>query len=267
MCRLYGVSRSGFYARQGRGVSTRARANAQLLPVIRAIHAASGQSYGSPRVHRTLSAQHGIRCGKQRVARLMQRAGLRGRVVQIYRRQPGLHRFFDGIGNQRRQAPTGVNQVWVGDLTYLRAGRQRWYLAVVMDLYSRRIVGWAMGRQRTQRLTTRALRIAVHQRRPPHGVIFHTDRGIEYVGRHHRAQLLAFGLQPSTNRPRHSEDNSHMESFFHSLKAERIHGTRFASYPELHRVVREYIEHFYNRHRMHSSLDYRSPEQYELQTV
>jgi len=261
MCRMYGVTRSGYYAWRRRGAPQRQRANAMLLQEIKRIYRQSAGTYGSPRVHHELHAR-GQRCGCKRVARLMRDNGLRGRVARVYRRQPGLKRFYR-LGNQWRGVKlTRTDQVWVADITYLRAGSVRWYLAVIMDVYSRRVVGWALGRKRDQTLTGRALIKALDNRRPSKGVIFHSDRGIEYLGSDHRQRLLNSGFQPSSNRVRHPEDNNHMESFNHTLKAELVHRRRFNSYRALYLAVRRYLE-FYNQHRLHSSLGYRSPQDYE----
>jgi len=261
MCRMYGVTRSGYYAWRRRGAPQRTRADATLLQHIERIHRQSGGTYGSPRVHQELRARGQI-CARKRVARLMRAHGLRGRVVAVYRRQPGLKRFYR-FGNQWRGVTlTRTDQVWVADITYLRAGSARWYLALIMDVYSRRVVGWALGRRRDQTLTGRALSKALHTRRPGKGTIFHSDRGIEYLGSDHRQRLLNSGLTPSSNRTRHPEDNNHMESFNHSLKAELIRARTFRSYRALYLAITRYLE-FYNRRRLHSSLGYRSPQDYE----
>lgn len=261
MCRKYGVSRSGYYQWRGRVISERQRANNALLKEIEVIFRRSRGTYGSPRVYKALKQQERV-CGKNRVARLMRENRLQGRVARIYRRQPGLKRFYR-LGHQwRGMKLTGPDQVWVADITYLRAGGQRWYLGAIMDVYSRRIVGWALARKRDQVLTSRALIKALELRRPPKGVILHSDRGIEYLGRDHRQRLLDYGFKPSSNRVRHPEDNAHMESFNHTLKAELIHRRSFRSYRSLYVAVARYID-FYNRSRLHSSLGYRSPEDYE----
>lgn len=261
MCRQYRVSRSGYYAWRERKSSRHSQDDAALQGEIAGIFRACHGRYGSPRVHEEL-LDRGRRCGKKRVARLMRESGLRARVADLYRRQPGLKRFYR-LGNQWRGQPlTGPDQVWVADITYLRAAGQRWYLAVVMDLYSRRLVGWALGRRRGQELTTRALKLAWRARRVRRGVIFHSDRGVEYLGTEHRQQLLDYGFTPSSNRVRHPEDNAHMESFHHTLKAELIHRRTFASYAALYRALNDYFE-FYNRRRRHSGIAYCTPEEYE----
>jgi transposase InsO family protein len=167
------------------------------------------------------------------------------------------------IPNQaREQAVTAPNQVWRGDITYLKASGRWRYLAVVIDQFSRRLVGWRLGRQRTMDLTLRALDHAIARRRPKPGLVFHPDRGNEYAAYAFRDRLACRGIVQSMNRPGSMADNAHMESFFHSMKSEVIHGISFSKVRELDSVVRRYIER-YNRTRIHSSLGYRSPIDYE----
>ncbi len=167
MCRLYGVTRAGYYAWRHRAPSARAEANTTLLQRIEDIHRRSHGTYGSPRIHRVLQGG-GARVGQKRVARLMRAAGLTGRVVTVTRRAPGVHRFFEATDNLRvaTAAPTAANQQWVGDVTYLKANGRPCLLAAVMDVYSRRIVGWAVGADRTVTLTTRAIQRAIRTRAP-----------------------------------------------------------------------------------------------------
>jgi transposase InsO family protein len=262
MCRVYAVAPSGYYAWRRRS-RRHPRATAELVGAIRRLHQESGGTYGSPRIHQALRAL-GYRCGKDRVARLMRQYGIRGRVVRVYRRAPGVQAFFASLPNARRkQTPIRVNQIWVADVTAVRVDRRHYYLAAVMDLYSRRIVGWALGAHRNVVLTGRAVRRALQRRQAPRGLIFHTDRGSEYGAYRYRHLLARAGVVQSMNRPRHSEDNNHMESFFHTLKADIVHGTTFRSLAHLRGSVSTYIDRFYNRRRLHSSLGYRSPEQYE----
>lgn len=202
---------------------------------------------------------------RKRVARLMREAGLRGRVSRLYRRQPGLRRFFLKTGNLRlaQPPPSGINQVWVGDLTYLRVGRLWRYLAVVMDLFSRRLIGWAIGQSKSMKLTMLALRRAIATRRPPPGLVFHSDRGVEYAAYRYQALLDEHRIIASMNRPHTSQDNAHMESFFHSLKAELIHRCEIRSDGQLNAMLAGYIDRFYNAKRLHSSLGYNSPIEFE----
>ncbi len=182
------------------------------------------------------------------------------------RRQPDLKRF-QARGNNlllSLQQPTAINQVWVGDVTYLKI-KGRWpYLATVMDQYSRRIIGWSLSSSRTTALTCNAIGYALKKRAPTVGLIFHTDRGIEYTGNRFQRTLADHGIRHSVNRPATCTDNAHMESFFHSLKAERIRGTLFTSVKELRRSLSIDINRFYNAVRLHSGISYASPVKYVL---
>jgi len=216
-------------------------------------------------VHEVLRRE-GIRCSNKRVARLMRERGLRARVSRLYRRGPGMvRRFFAKTSNLRLEGPlpTRMDQIWVGDLTYLRLGNRWRYLATVMDLFSRRIVGWTLSRNRTTEVTLRALKRAIALRDPKPGLLFHSDRGIEYSAYVYQDFLKARGIVPSMNRPRNCQDNAHMESFFHSLKAELTHRRNYGSDAELNASVAGYIDRFYNTKRVHSSLGYHSPVEYE----
>jgi transposase InsO family protein len=261
LCALYGVTRAGYYAWRSRPVSARAEQDRTLTQRIEALFRAHRGRYGSPRIHRELH-EAGWRVSRRRVARLMRAAGLRARVARVYRANPALHRFFDQHPNRLPAAAARrPNRVWVGDVTYLPvAGRWR-FLAVVLDQCSRRVVAWRLGRRRDAHLTRRVLDAAVRRRRPSRGLVFHSDRGSEYVGATLRDRLRALGIRQSSAL-RGPEDNAHMESFFHSLKAELVHGARFASEPALRQAVASYVR-YYNHHRLHSALAYRSPVDYE----
>ena len=187
--------------------------------------------------------------------------------MTLYRRIPGLHGFFTSIPNrQLDRLATGPDQVWVGDITYLKVAGAWRYLAVVMDRYSRRILGWSLGPNQDARLTLRALNHAVVRRRPRPGVIFHSDRGVEYAAYALRNRLAALGFVQSMNRPREITDNAHMESFFHSMKSDAVHGVRFAHPAELARLVHSYIP-YYNGVRLHSGIGYSSPVDYEARAT
>ncbi len=264
LCERYSVSRSGFYAWLRRGRSKRTEDDGTLLRRVKAIFEDSHGRYGSPRVQRVLKHQ-GVLVSAKRVARLMRQAQLRARAARVYRRVPGVQRFFDHVPNLRlgQAPPDRLDQVWVGDLTYLRVAGAWRYLAVVMDLYSRRVVGWAVGRLKSAQLTMNALQRALAARGPPAGLTFHSDRGVEYAAYCYRAVLDTYGIRASMNRPYRCQDNAHMESFFHSLKAELTHGREVHSDGELNAMLAGYIEPFYNGTRLHSSLGYLSPVQFE----
>ena len=262
LCRRYGVTRGGYYAWRRGKPSLHARVDERLSVRIRAIFEASEETYGSPRVHAVL-AQAGWRVGRKRVARLMRDAALKARSARIYRRTPGTRRFFEGIPNRILDVKTTApGQVWVGDVTYLRSGGRWRYLAVVLDRHSRRVLGWSLGVRRDLALTLDALNRARRGRRFRSELIFHSDRGVEYSAYAFRARLAALGINQSMKRPREIGDNAFAESFFHSMKADAIHSRTFHDDRALDRVVRQFIRR-YNRCRLHSSLGYRSPIDYE----
>ena len=237
-----------------------------LLGEIQVIHRRSRRLYGSPRIHAELREQ-GHRVGRHRVARLMQLDGIRGRSADLYYANPGLQAHYDAIPNRKQDIQiTAPNQLWVGDITFLKLG-QRWlYLAVVMDQYSRRIIGWALGREKTCALTLKALNQAIRQRQPGQGVMFHSDRGAEYSALAYRDRLASAGFLQSMNRPRRMTDNAHMESFFHSMKSDVIHRVPFERDTDYLAVIRSYIP-FYNTVRRHSALNYKTPANFELGSV
>ena len=266
LCRRYGVSRGGFYRWQRRGVSAHAEQDRQLSGEIARLFAAHHDRYGSPRIHHLLRAAGWV-VSRRRVARLMRTAGLRAKAVRGYRPKAQLHRRYAQHPNRlwttRVERP---NQVWVGDITYLRVGTGGWrYLAVVMDQYSRRVLAWTLTRRRTAAVTCGVLTRAAHARAARGGVIFHSDRGSEYMGAPFCAHLAQLGFVQSAS-VRGPGDNAHMESFFHSLKAELTRGVVFADERELRRALHQYM-HYYNTTRLHSSLSYRSPLAFEQQTA
>lgn len=234
----------------------------QLRAEIREIFIASEGTYGAPRIHAAL-ALAGVHVGRKRVARLMKADKLKARATRIYRAQPGNWVFFSTIPNRTlKKKTTGPDQIWVGDVTYLKVAGQWRFLAAVLDRHSRRVLGWSIAMRRDLRLTLAALNEALARRKPARGLIFHSDRGIEYTAYVYRARLAAFGIVQSTNRPREITDNACMESFWHSLKSEVIHDRRFASDDDLNTAVTHFMWR-YNNQRLHSALGYRTPIDYE----
>ncbi|MRI34311.1 hypothetical protein EOPP23_15075 [Endozoicomonas sp. OPT23] len=258
------VSCSGFYAWRKREPCPRKLEDEQLLMRITAIFHKWKGRYGSPRIHLDLRDK-GIAVSRKRVERLMKEANLIGRVARIYRRKAMPEKTCDPVSNLRKDLPkpTAINQHWTSDVTYLKVEGHWMFLAVVMGLYSRRIVGWSLKNNRTASLTKAALLKAIRNRRPPKGLVFHTDQGIEY-----RANVILkihkrYGFIPSMNRAYHCTDNAEMESFFHSFKGEFFTGTVFRNTHHLRDALAGYIQHFYNRIRRHSSLNYQSSVKYE----
>jgi putative transposase len=264
MCKVLDVSSSGYYAWRGRLPSAREMANQELLDKIEAVFSESDETYGSPRVYRALKAQ-GVGCSENRVARLMRLRGLKPKQVRRFRSTTKRNKAHRAAPNRLKQdfAVDQPNLKWLADITYIPT-REGWlYLAVIQDLYSRRIVGWAMAGRMTTELTLRALRMAIRQRRPGRGLIHHSDQGSQYTDRDYQAMLAAHGILPSMNAVGTWYDNAPMESFFGTLKSERVHHMVYATRDEASPDVFYYIEGFYNRQRLHSSLDYLSPEAHE----
>ena len=263
LCALFGVSRPGYYARLSRGVSRRTEQDRILMLQIQGIFDKNKGRYGGPRIHHALR-RAGVRVSRRRVERLMRAGGMRGRVARIYRSRPGLHKVYGRHQNllwsHRAKKP---DQIWVGDVTYVRSPKRWSYLAMVMDRCSLRIVGWRVARRRGTDLTRHAFNAAFHSRQPER-LIFHSDRGSEYCAADFGERLGALGVRQSTTRGGAPEDNPHAESFFHTLKAELIHGASFASEEDLRTRVREYVR-YYNHERLHSSLGYRPPAEFEAQ--
>jgi transposase InsO family protein len=265
MCKTLEVSRSGFYAWLGREESDRACDDRRLTALIRDIFGESRGIYGIPRVHRTLR-QRGVRCSRKRVARLMRLAGLRSKTKRRFRVKTTDSKHGHPIAPDRLQQDfnaDGVNKVWLSDITYIPTDEGWLYLASVMDLFSRRIVGWSMAETLHAAIVIAALRMAIDRRRPEAGLIHHSDRGVQYASAEFRAELDAHGLVASMSRQGNCYDNAVKESFFHTLKTELVNHEQYRTRDQARASVFEYIEAFYNRQRLHSSLDYQSPDDFE----
>lgn len=246
-------------------MSLRAKSDTDLLAHIKRVFIANRQTYGSPRVFQVLKRE-GFRVSEKRIARLMQENGLRARALKTYSRPAKVKFFYKAIKNHRKdiEKATAINQQWSGDITYLKVGARWHYLAVVIDLYSRRIIGWAFGKNKNTALTMKALRLAIRKRKPEEKVLFHTDRGAEYRAHVIQQFLIKHNIKASMNRPGCCTDNAEVESFFHSLKADIIRGNRFETTTKLVSVLKGYMNYFYNRQRLHSSLGYKTPAEYEV---
>ena len=260
LCRRYLVTTAGFYAWRRRGESVHAKQDRVLSEEIKRIFDHHRERYGSPRIHDQLT-KCGWRVSRRRVARLMRVGGMRAKAVQGYRAKASIHHRYARHPNRLwTTSVTKPNQVWVGDITYLKVAGTWRYLAIVMDQYSRRILAWTLTRQRTAAVTCTVLAQAIRVR-PASGVIFHSDRGSEYMGAPFCAQVASLGLVQSAS-VRGPGDNAHAESFFHSLKAELTRGISFESESSLRRQLRHYMLP-YNNVRSHSSLGYLSPLAFE----
>jgi len=265
MCDVLKVSRPGFYAWLKRPESHRSLENRTLADKIRVIHKDNKEIYGSPRIHAELKDQ-GIKCSKNRVARIMRGVGIRSRIKRKFRATTDSRHSFPVAPNLLNQnfEVNKSNEVWVADITYIHT-REGWlYLAVVMDLFSRRIIGWAMARHISRRLTLDALEMAISNRSDIKGVIHHSDRGSQYASADYQKVLKEHDIICSMSRKGNCYDNAVMESFFHSLKTEWVHRHRYLTRQQAKNSIFYYIEIYYNRKRRHSFLNHMNPHQYEV---
>lgn len=264
MCRVLEVSRAGFYLWLKRPASRRSVENGRLLEVIRTIHRASRGVYGSPRIHAELGRLSAT-YGRKRIARLMRENGIQGKRQRKFRATTDSKHEFPISGNvlDRKFGVAAANKAWVADITYI-ATREGWlYLAAVMDLYSRRIVGWAMGSRICRHLVEKALHMACINRNPGPGLLHHSDRGSQYASDDYQKVLNSRGIVCSMSRKGNCWDNAVIESFFGTLKTELIYHRNYESRSEAQSEIFDYIEVFYNRQRLHSALGYRSPADFE----
>jgi transposase InsO family protein len=272
MCRVLGVSRAGFYAAERRVPCKREQHNEILSAVISAIHKTSRQTYGSPRVHRELR-DAGWVGGRHRIARLMREAGLRARTPRRWRPPTTDSRHGYAVaGNllQRRfnvKESGGPNRAWCGDITYVRTDEGWLYLAVLLDLGSRMVVGWAMSESLAAELSLAALRMALARRQPKPGLLHHTDRGVQYAAADYRELLAAHQITASMSRRANCYDNAVAESFFATLRWELLNRRHWPTHAAVRTAIFEYIEVWYNRQRRHSALGYLSPLQFEQQLL
>lgn len=266
LCEVMGVSRSGYYAWKARPPSDRSKEDAQLAVEIAATHKKSKERYGSPRVHRALRKK-GVRVGKKRVERLMRQEGIVGRQKRRFRKTTDSNHpnpIAPNLVARDFKAP-GPNQVWAGDVTYVATDEGWLYLAVLLDLYSRRVVGWAMSATNDTALALAALGRAVRGRGGvPTGLVHHTDRGSPYASEDYSAALAKYGMVASMSRKGDCWDNAPSESFFATARAELIDHEHFRTHLRAEIVIGDFIENFYNVERLHSYLDYVSPIEFEL---
>ena len=268
LCRTLQVSRAGFYAWQGRAPAARTQADAQLGVHVATIHAESRRCYGSPRIHAELAAR-GCRTSRKRVARLMRVRGLAARRRRRFRiTTQSQHPFPTASNHLARQFEQPIpDRAWVTDITYIPTGEGWLYLAVILDLCSRFVVGWAMNERITDALTLDALGMALERRRPPQGLLHHSDRGSQYASGDYRRALAAQGIVCSMSRRGTCWDNAVAESFFATLKVELVRDAAWATRATARAALFEYLEIFYNGQRRHSALGYLSPRAFEQQAA
>ena len=265
MCKVLKVSRAGYYAWCKRPESRRRKENRSLVVRIKAAHAKSRQTYGSPRIHDALK-KSGIECSKKRVARLMHEEG----VISVHHK-----RFKPQTTNSKHEFPvsanvldrqfssTRPNEKWVGDITYIWTDEGWLYLATIIDLFSRRVIGWATSSSPSAELACRALEMAVFRRGKPSDLVYHSDRGVQYASLEFRRRLKALSITSSMSRKGNCYDNAVAESFFHTLKVELIHRHKFSTKWSVRTLLADYIEEFYNTNRAHSTIGYCSPVDFE----
>ena len=264
MCDVFAVSRSGYYAWREKPVSKRKRANGKLLKEIRTVHHESRQTYGSPRVYQALK-QKNVPCSENRVARLMKEDGLRAKTKRRFKVTTHSKHNLPVAPNllQRDFSPKKPDQVWAGDITYIWTAAGWLYLAVVIDLFSRSVVGWAMNKHMTRRLVMDSLTMAIQRRSPSPGLIFHSDRGSQYASADFQSLLAKHNMLCSMSRKGDCWDNAPVESFFGSLKQELVFHQKYLTRFHARQSIFEYIERFYNCRRLHSTLGFKSPARYE----
>lgn len=264
LCAALAVSRSGYYAWRQRPQSVRTMEDHRLLLLLRQLHHEMREGYGAIKLWRAAIGR-GMRCGRHRVARLRKLAGLEAKRIRRFRVIVEHHQLPSPAPNvlQQRFVATGLNRIWVGDFTMV-ATRAGWlYVAVLLDLCSRRVVGWAMRDKPDQHLTLTALAMATRQRRVEPGLIHHSDQGAQYSCQAYQRQLATLGLTPSMSRKGNCYDNAVAESFFSTLKNELVHHQTYHTRDEASQEIFAFIEGFYNRQRLHQSLDYLSPLEFE----
>lgn len=263
MCRFYGVSRNGYNSWRRRGLSQRQQDDAELFLLINRLFKKHDSCFGSPKITQELRRQ-GVKVGQKRVARIMREHGLKAVKATLYRTKK-VKSILDKASPNRIHHLTlsRENQVWVGDVTYIKMPDGQWqYLSVILDKHSRRVVAWSLSGRRDAKPTVSTLKRAVRNRGYPDGVIFHSDKGIEYLANKFREYLNYYGILQSMNRVKEMNDNAEMESFFQQFKTERIKRRRFTSQEELRAIISEYMK-YYNFNRIHSSIGYLTPHEFE----
>lgn len=264
LCQRLNVSSSGYYKWLNQRDSKRTIDNRKLAHRIEKIFDDHDGNYGSPRIHRALR-DDGLVVNHKRVERIMRETGLVGKAAKLYRRKALQGNPCIKVENIKRELdpPCRPNEQWAGDVTYLKVNGKWSYLAVILDLYSRRIIGWSLSNTRTVNLTHMALKQALDHRLVRPGLVFHSDRGSEYGAHLYQDELKRAGIRASMNRPKHMTDNAHVESFFRTLKTECFHGVTFLSESELRITLAWNIDCYYNVRRSHTSIGFKAPAEYE----
>jgi transposase InsO family protein len=264
MCRVLGVSTSGFYIWRRNTGSSREKQNVKLVTHIKAVHEESRKTYGSPRIHAELCSR-GIRCGKNRVARLMRQKGIQARHKRKFKATTDSNHHLPVYDNCLNRAfdVASANMSWAADITYIRT-REGWlYLAVILDLFSRKIIGWSMKERMEKQLVIDALLMAIGQRKPVRGILHHSDRGSQYASKEYQALLKESGISCSMSRKANCWDNAVVESFFSTLEREWVQGKGYRTRSDARSDIFYFIETWYNRKRRHSTLGYLSPAEFE----
>ncbi len=262
MCEVLNVSRSGYYAWRNRPLSALGKGNRELLGQIREVHTQSRKLYGSPRITVELN-ERGFKCGKNRVARIMKEHSICGEVKKRRFRRTTDSRHEYALAANLLIGKRQTEGVWASDITFVPTSEGWLYVAAVLNVKSRRVIGLSMSDKLSQALASDALKEAAGRQHPPEGLIHHSDRGRQYASYAYQELLREYGITPSMSRSGNCYDNAYVESFFGTLKTELVHGERYRSRMEARLSIFEYVEVFYNRQRRHSALGYRSPEQYE----
>jgi putative transposase len=267
MCKILEVSRSSYYKRKNKGKGKRAKENEKILEMIRQIFSESNERYGSPRITAELS-RGGIVCNRKRIARIMRKNGIEAKIFRKYRNTTESDHQREKSENllNRVFSRQRVNEAWASDITYIRTAEGWLYLAAVMDIYSRRVIGWHLDKSLSSEMVERALSNALLDRKIKRGIIFHSDQGIQYTSENFRRILRENGFQQSMSRKGNCWDNAIIETFFHTLKTELTNRVKYKTREEARVSIFEYIEIFYNRKRLHSAIGYCTPVEYEKLT-
>jgi transposase InsO family protein len=264
MSEIFGVSKSGYYAWRNRDNSEKEAKELKLLRAIEDVHRSSRKNYGSPRIFNQLIGM-GHKVGKTKVEKTMKKHGIRAKTKRKFRHTTDSKHHLPVAPNllERNFSPEKPNQTWASDLTYVWTKEGWLFLAVIVDLFSRQVVGWSLNKTMTKELVCSALRQAYFRRKPGTGLVFHSDRGSQYCSKEFRAQLKQYQMLQSQSRKANCWDNACVESFFHTLKTEMIYHEDFETRDEARRAIFEWVEAFYNRQRIHSTLGYKSPVDFE----